>query len=191
MGRLVYTGITSLDGYIADESGSFDWSMPDEEVHTFINEQERAFGTYLYGRRLYEVMVAWETMDAEPDQPESIREYTRIWRAAEKIVFSSTLPAVSSERTAIERVFDPDAIRALKRDSTADLTIGGAELAGHALAAGLVDELRVFVSPAIVGGGTRLLPDGLRLDLRLVDERRFDNGVIYAAYVTSEDPEHP
>jgi dihydrofolate reductase len=191
MGRLVYTGITSLDGYIADESGSFDWSMPDEEVHSFINDQERAFGTYLYGRRLYEVMVAWETMDAVPDQPVSIREYTRIWRAAEKIVFSSTLPAVSSERTAIERVFDPDAIRALKRDSTADLTIGGAELAGHALAAGLVDELRIFVSPAIVGGGTRLLPDGLRLDLRLVDERRFDNGVIYASYVTLEGPGTP
>jgi dihydrofolate reductase len=191
MGRLVYTGITSLDGYIADESGSFDWSMPDEEVHSFINDQERAFGTYLYGRRLYEVMVAWETMDAVPDQPVSIREYTRIWRAAEKIVFSSTLPAVSSERTAIERVFDPDAIRALKRDSTADLTIGGAELAGHALAAGLVDELRIFVSPAIVGGGARLLPDGLRLDLRLVDERRFDNGVIYASYVTLEGPGTP
>jgi dihydrofolate reductase len=191
MGRLVYTGITSLDGYIADESGSFDWSAPDDEVHTFINDQERAFGTYLYGRRLYDVMVAWETMDEQPDEPESIREYTRIWKAADKIVFSSTLREVSSARTRIERVFDPDAVGALKRESTADLTIGGAELAGHALVAGLVDEVRLFVSPVIVGGGTRLLPVGLRLDLRLVDERRFDNGVLYAAYATSAAPIRP
>jgi dihydrofolate reductase len=185
MGRLVYTGITSLDGYIADETGAFDWSAPDEEVHTFINDQERAFGTYLYGRRLYEVMVAWETMDARPDEPEAIREYTRVWKAADKIVFSSTLQDVASQRTRIERVFDPEAVRTLARDSTTDVTIGGAELAGHALAAGLVDELRVFVSPVIVGGGTALLPDGLRLDLRLLDERRFDNGVIYAAYAVA------
>jgi dihydrofolate reductase len=191
MGRLVYTGITSLDGYIADESGSFDWSAPDDEVHTFINDQERAFGTYLYGRRLYDVMVAWETMDAEPDQPEPIREYTRIWKAAEKIVFSSTLQEVSSGRTRIERVLDPDAVRALKRESTTDLAIGGAELAGHALVAGLVDEVRLFVSPVIVGGGTRLLPAGLRLDLRLVDERRFDNGVVYAAYTTADGSGQP
>jgi dihydrofolate reductase len=182
VGRLVYTAITSLDGYIADESGSFDWSVPDEEVHGFVNDQERAFGTYLYGRRLYEVMAAWETLGTAPDEQREIRDYAGIWRAADKIVYSSTLRDVSSERTRIERRFDVDAVTRLKRESTSDLTIGGAELAGHALVAGLVDEVRLFVSPVIVGGGTRALPAGLRLDLRLLGERRFDNGVIYSAY---------
>jgi dihydrofolate reductase len=182
MGRLIYTAITSLDGYTADESGLFDWSMPDEEVHTAINDQERQFGTYLYGRRVYEVMVAWETLGAGADEPQAIRDYAAIWRAADKIVFSSTLHDVASERTRIERTFDADAVERLKRESTRDLTIGGAGLAGHALAAGVVDEVRLFVSPVIVGGGTRALPPGVRIDLRLRDERRFRNGVVYSAY---------
>jgi dihydrofolate reductase len=189
MGRLIYTAITSLDGYTADESGSFDWSMPDEEVHTVINEQERAFGIHLYGRRVYEVMVAWETMDTALE-PQAIRDYADIWRAADKIVFSSTLRDVASERTRIERTFDADSVMRLKRESSADLTIGGARLAGHALAAGVVDEVRLFVSPVIVGGGTRALPDGVRIDVRLRDERRFDNGVVYTAYdvARGDDP---
>jgi dihydrofolate reductase len=182
MGRLIYTAITSLDGYTADESGSFDWSMPDEEVHTVINDQERAFGTYLYGRRVYEVMVAWETLGTGADEPQEIRDYAGIWRAADKIVFSSTLRDVGSGRTRIERTFDAGAVERLKRESTSDLTIGGADLAGQALAAGVVDEVRLFVSPVIVGGGTRALPRGVRIDLRLRNERRFGNGVVYTAY---------
>ncbi|MCU1542481.1 MAG: Riboflavin biosynthesis protein ribD [Microbacteriaceae bacterium] len=191
MGRLIYTAITSLDGYIADGSGSFDWSMPDEEVHGFINDQERAFGTYLYGRRLYEVMVAWETLGTGPDESREIRDYASIWKAADKIVFSSTLREVASERTRIERSFVPELVERLKVESPADLTVGGAELAGHALVAGLVDELRLFVSPVIVGGGTRALPAGLRLGLRLLDERRFGNGVVYSAYGVARSEPSP
>ena len=182
MALLVYTGITSLDGYISDAEGSFDWSAPDEEVHAFVNDLERPVGTYLYGRRLYETMVAWETMDDEPDEPEVVRDFTRIWKAADKVVFSSTLESVSSGRTRLERVFDPLAIAALVASSDRDVSIGGAHLAATALRAGIVDEVRVFVNPVVVGGGTRFLPDGVRLGLELMHEHRFANGVVYCSY---------
>ena len=179
MAELIYTAITSLDGYIADEDGNFDWSEPSEEVHTFVNDLERSVGTYLIGRRLYNVMVVWETID---DPHPIMQNYARIWRAADKIVFSRSLETVSSERTRIERNFDPEAIRALKTSAERDIGIGGPTLAAHAFEAGLVDEVRLFLSPIIVGGGTRGLPDGVRLGLELRDERRFDNGTVYVRY---------
>jgi dihydrofolate reductase len=182
MAKLIYTAITSLDGYIADEDGRFDWSAPDAEVHAFVNDQEREVGTYLLGRRLYDVMAVWETMD---DPEPVMRDYAQIWRAATKIVYSRTLGDVSSARTRIERDFDPDAIRALKAAAGADLSIGGAELAAQALHAGIVDECRLFLSPVVVGGGTAALPSGLRLGLELLDERRFGNGVVYLRYSCS------
>ena len=182
MARLIYSSITSLDGYIEDERGKFDWAAPDEEVHAFINDQERAIGTCLYGRRLYETMVAWETMDTGPEQPPVIRDYAEIWRAAEKVVYSKTLAEPSSERTRIEREFDPEAIREMKAAADRDIGVGGPELAAQALAAGLVDELHLFVSPVVVGAGKPALPDGLRLDLELEDERRFGNGALHLHY---------
>jgi dihydrofolate reductase len=185
MAKLIYTAITSLDGYIADEKGNFDWAAPDAEVHAFVNEQERPIGTYLYGRRLYETMVYWETGGAEPEQPPAVRDYAALWRAADKIVYSTTLTTAGSARTRIERTFDADAVRALKDTADRDLSVGGAGLAAHAFRAGLVDEVRLFVNPVIVGGGTRSLPDGLRLDLRMVDERRFDSGVVHLRYEAS------
>jgi dihydrofolate reductase len=179
MPQLIYTAITSLDGYVADESGSWDWSYPDEEVHAFVNDQERSLGTYLYGRKLYDVMKVWETMD---DPEPLMQDYAQLWRAAQKVVFSRTLTEVSSARTRIERDFDPEAIRTLKADATADLGIGGPHLAAEALRAGLVDEVRLFLSPVIVGGGNPALPDGVRIDLELLAERRFGNGVVHLRY---------
>jgi dihydrofolate reductase len=179
MADLIYSAIASLDGYVADENGSWDWSMPDHEVHAHVNDALRPVGTHLYGRRMYEVLVAWETMD-DPDP--IMRDYAEIWRGAEKIVYSSTLEQVSSARTRIERAFDPDAVRELKRTAGADLSIGGPELAALALKAGLVDDLHLLLSPVIVGGGTRALPDGVRLDLELVDERRFSDGAVHLRY---------
>jgi len=176
MADLIYSAITSLDGYVADEHGKWDWSFPDPEVHAAVNEMERPIGTHLYGRRMYEVLVAWETMD-DPDP--HMRDYAEIWRAADKVVYSSTLEQVSSQRTRIERRFDPEAVRELKRSAAGDLAIGGPHLAAEAFAAGLVDHVHLFLSPVIVGGGNRALPDGVRLDLELVDERRFGNGVIH------------
>ena len=176
MADLIYSAIASLDGYVADEHGKWDWSVPDPDVHAHVNDHMRPVGTHLYGRRLYEVLVAWETMD-DPDP--IMRDYAQLWRAADKIVYSSTLEQVSSARTRIERAFDPDAVRELKRTAGADLTIGGPTLAAHAFAAGLVDVVDLYLSPVIVGGGTRALPDGVRLDLELVDERRFGNGVVH------------
>lgn len=181
MGKLIYTVNTSLDGYIADEHGNFDFTAPSEEVHAFINDLERPAGTYLYGRRLYEVMRVWETMDVAHEPP-VMQDYAQLWRAADKVVFSTTLVDASTSRTRIERSFDPDAIRRLKASTESDISIGGAELAGHALRAGLLDELRMFVSPVIVGDGTRFLPDNIRLPLELLDERRFGNGVVYLSY---------
>ena len=181
MARLIYTAITSLDGYVADESGNWDWSMPDEEVHTFVNDLERPIGTHLYGRKLYEVLQAWETMD---DPAPAMRDYATIWRASDKIVFSRTLDEVSSARTRIERDFDPDAVRALKDAASTDIGIGGPHIAAEALRAGLVDEVGLLVSPVVVGGGNPALPDGVRIDLELLDERRFDNGVVYLRYRT-------
>jgi len=179
--KLVYAAIASLDGYVADADGKFDWAAPDDEVHAFVNDLERPIGTYLYGRRMYEVMGVWETMPLD-DQPEVMRDYAALWRAAEKIVYSRTLDSVSTPRTRLERDFDPEAVRDLKDASASDLSIGGPGLAGDAIAAGLVDEISLFLTPVIVGGGTRALPDGLRLDLELVEERRFASGVVYVRY---------
>jgi dihydrofolate reductase len=185
MAKLVYSALASLDGYVADEDGKFDWAEPDEEVHTFVNDLERAAGTYLYGRRMYEVMVAWETVHTVPDQPPFILDYAQIWQAADKIVYSRTLEAVSSARTRIEHDFDADAVQRLKAASGRDLLVGGPELAGQAIEVGLVDELQVFVAPVVVGGGRRSLPDGVRVRLELLEERRFGNGVVYLRYRTS------
>jgi dihydrofolate reductase len=179
MAKLIYSAIASLDGYVEDEQGKFDWVMPDEEVHAFVNDLERPVGTYLYGRRMYETMVYWETDD---DQAPVARDYAEIWRAAEKVVYSRTLRSVSSEKTRIEREFDAAAIRRLKGSSRSDITIGGAELAGQAIADGLVDECHLFLGPVLVGGGKRALPVGVREELELLDERRFHNGVVYLRY---------
>jgi len=181
--KLVYLSIASLDGYIADENGDFDWSEPDEEVHTLVNDLERPIGTFLLGRRMFEVLVAWETMETA-DQPPYIRDFAEIWRAADKIVYSKTLTAVSSARTRIESEFDPDAVRRMKASEERDLSVGGPGLAAHAIGAGLVDEYHLFLVPVAVGGGTRFFPDGMRLDLDLVDERRFGNCGVYLGYRT-------
>jgi dihydrofolate reductase len=183
MAKLIYTAIMSLDGYIADEDGNFDWAKPDEEVHTFVNDMERPVGTFLLGRRMYEVLVAWETMDTV-DQPDFIRDFAEIWRTADKIVYSTTLEIVSSARTRIERAFDPEEVRQLKATVERDLTVGGPGLAAHAITAGLVDEFQLFVVPVVVGGGTRFFPNDVRLKLELLDERRFGNGTVYLSYGT-------
>jgi dihydrofolate reductase len=182
MARLIYSAIASLDGYVADEQGNFEWAAPDEEVHVFVNDLERPIGTYLYGRRMYDVMTAWETMPTDAGQPGVMRDFAQIWRAADKVVYSTTLEEVSTARTRVEREFDADAISRMKATADRDLSVGGPGLAGHALAAGLVDELQLFLVPAVVGGGTQALPDGVRLDLDLLDERRFASGVIYLRY---------
>lgn len=181
MARLIYSAIASLDEYVEDEQGRFDWAAPDDEVHAFVNDLERPIGTYVYGRRMYETMVYWETASS-PDSPAVIRDFTAIWRAAEKIVYSRTLQTVSSARTRIERQFDPDAIQRLKATSKADITIGGADLAGQAIAAGLVDECHLFLAPVVVGGGKRALPDNVRAQLELLDERRFRSGFVHLHY---------
>ncbi|HEY1489180.1 MAG TPA: dihydrofolate reductase family protein [Micromonosporaceae bacterium] len=182
MARLIYSAITSLDGFTADDNGEFDWAAPDEEVHAFVNDQERPVGTYLYGRRMYETMVYWETASTGDDEPAVARDFARIWRAADKVVYSSTLDAVSSARTRLEPEFDPDAVRRLKTGADRDVSVGGPGLAAHALAAGLVDEYHVYVNPVVVGGGTRALPAGLHRELELLDERRFAGGVVYLRY---------
>jgi dihydrofolate reductase len=182
MAKLIYTTITSLDGYVADMDGRFDWSVPDEEVHAFVNDLERPIGTYLYGRRLYDVMRVWETFGTGEDQPEVIRDFAQIWRQAEKVVYSTTLTSSSTARTRIEQQFDVEVVRRWKTQAQQDLSVGGPGLAEHALKAGLVDELRQFVTPVIVGGGTAYLPHGIHLDLELLDEHRFDNGVVHLHY---------
>jgi dihydrofolate reductase len=181
MAKLIYAAITSLDGYVADRDGSFAWAAPDEEVHGFVNELQRPIGTYLYGRRMYEVMAAWETMQTV-DEPSVMKDYAEIWQAADKIVYSTTLDAVSSARTRIERNFDADAVRQLKAASESDLSVGGSRLAAHVIEAGLVDEYHLFLIPVVVGGGTRALPDGVRLSLELLDERRFRGGFVHLHY---------
>jgi dihydrofolate reductase len=183
--KLIYMTIASLDGYVADEDGKFDWAIPDDEVHAFVNDLERPIGTHLYGRRLYEVMIGWETMHTLPDQTPLTLDFAAIWQAAEKVVYSRTLEEVSSARTRIERDFDPEAVRQMKAEADRDISIGGATLAGEAIRAGLVDELHVIANPIVVGGGTRSLPDGVRWQLELLDERRFVNGVVYLRYGTS------
>jgi dihydrofolate reductase len=182
MGKLIYSAITSLDGYVADEDGNFDWAEPDEEVHTFVNDLERSVGTYLCGRRMYEVMVAWETMDTLADQPAFIQDFTEIWRAADKIVYSNTLTTVSSARTRIEQDFDPEAVRRMKASAGRDISVGGPDLAAQAFKAGLVDECHLFLAPIIVGGGKRSFPNDVRLKLQLLDERRFGNGMVHLHY---------
>jgi len=176
---LIYAMIASLDGYVEDESGRFDWAAPDEEVHAFVNELERPIGTYLYGRRMYETMVAWETMD---DEHPVMRDFAELWRAAEKIVYSRSLESASSARTRVEHDFDAGAVRRLKESAQGDIGIGGPELAGQAIAAGLVDECHLIVVPVLVGGGKRAFPDGVRVELELLDERRFAGGAVYLRY---------
>jgi dihydrofolate reductase len=183
MAKLIYSMITSLDGYVADEEGNFDWAAPNDEVHRFVNDLERPVGTYLYGRRMYEVMRAWETMDTGPDQSPVVRDFAEIWQAADKTVYSKTLETVSA-RTRIEREFDPEAVRGLKASAARDLSVGGPDLAAQAIKAGLVDEYHLFLTPVVVGGGTRALPDNVRLGLELLDERRFGNGVVHLHYRT-------
>jgi dihydrofolate reductase len=182
MGKLIYSMITSVDGYVSDPDGGFGWGAPDEESHEFINELSRSIGTYLYGRRMYETMVYWETAHEVPDQPPYIVEYARIWQATDKIVYSTTLDEVASGRTRIERTFDPDAIRKLKADTDLDLTVDGPHLAAQAIRAGLVDEYQLIVGPAIVGGGNPFFPDDVCVDLELLDEHHFSNGVVYLRY---------
>jgi dihydrofolate reductase len=182
MARLIYSAITSLDGYVADEGGNFDWAAPDEEVHAFVNDLERSVGTYLYGRRMYEVMVAWETAHTLADQPPVVRDFTAIWQSADKVVYSRTLETVSSAKTRIERDFDPEMVRQMKVSAGRDLTVGGADLAAQAIKAGLVDECHLFLAPFVVGGGKRALPHLVRLRLELLDERRFGNGVVHLHY---------
>jgi len=180
--KLIYSAITSLDGYVADMDGNFDWAVPDEEVHIFINELERPVGTYLYGRRLYETMVGWESAHTLADQPPFMLDFAEIWQAADKIVYSKTLETVSSARTRIERDFDPDAVRQTKARAERDILVGGPDLAAQAIEAGLVDEWHLFVAPVVVGGGKQSLPDNVRLQLELLDERRFGNGMVYLYY---------
>jgi dihydrofolate reductase len=181
VGTLIYSAISSLDGYVADENGNFDWGEPDEEVHTFINDLQRPVGTYLYGRRLYEVMVAWETMNAD-EQPAHMSEFAEIWQRADKIVYSKTLETVSSARTRIEREFDPEAVRQMKATAGRDMTVGGPDLATHAFEAALIDECHLFLAPIAVGGGKQCLPNHVRLELELLDERRFASGMVYLRY---------
>lgn len=184
MAKLIYSMITSLDGYAAAAEGGLGSGADDPEVHTFINDLFRPVGTYLYGRRMYETMVYWETAHTDPDQPPHILQYARDWQAAEKIVYSTTLESVSSTRTRIERSFDPDAVRTLKATADRDITVDGPTLAAQAITAGLVDEYHLFVTTSVVGGGTRFFPDGVRLDLELVEEQAFGSGLVYARYRT-------
>jgi dihydrofolate reductase len=182
VGKLIYSMITSLDGFVSDPDGDFGWGAPGEEPHMFINERMRSVGTYLYGRRMYETMVYWETAHTQPDQPPFELAFARLWQAADKVVYSATLDTVASARTRIERTFDPEAVRKLKAASDGDLTIDGPHLAAQAIRAGLVDEYQLYVVPVIVGGGKPFFPDDLRVDLALLDERRFGDGMVHLRY---------
>jgi dihydrofolate reductase len=182
--KLIYSAIASLDGYIADEDGNFDWAVPDHEVHGFINDLERSIGVYLYGRRMYEVMVGWETDPTLAEQSPVMRDFAELWQAADKVVYSTTLEKPSTARTRIERAFAPSAVRELKASAERDITVGGPELAAHAFRGGLVDECLLFVTPIVVGGGKQALPDNVRLPLELRDVRRFGNGMVYLRYRT-------
>jgi dihydrofolate reductase len=184
--QLIYSAISSLDGYVADEVGNFDWGRPDEEVLAFVNGLERPIGTYLYGRRMYDTMAYWETASFAAGESHLMQDFADIWRRADKIVYSSKLEAVSSARTRIEREFDPAAIREMKATATLDITVGGANLAAQALRAGLVDECHLFLTPVVVGGGNPFLPQSVRLRLELLDERRFGSGVVNVHYRVTE-----
>ena len=182
MAKLIYSMFTSLDGYAAAAEGDLGTGAEDPEMHTFVNDVFRPVGTYLYGRRMYETMVYWETAHTVPDQPPHVLQYARDWQAAEKIVYSTTLESVASGNTTLERTFDADAVRTLKAESDRDLTVDGPILAAQAIAGGLVDEYQLFITTSVVGGGKRFFPDGVRLDLDLIEERAFDSGLIYARY---------
>jgi dihydrofolate reductase len=187
MAKLIYSAIASVDGYVEDTDGNFDWAAPDEEVHRFVNDLERPVGTHLYGRRMYETMAFWEHPPNGVNEWAPAQEYAEIWQAADQVVYSKTLSSASTLRTRIEREFDPETVRQLKTAAANDLGIGGAELAAQALAAGLVDEIQLFLVPVIIGGGKRALPDsGVRVDLELLDERRFGNGTAYLHYGRAE-----
>jgi dihydrofolate reductase len=184
MAKLIYSAITSLDGYVADEDGNFDWAAPDEEVHSFINDLERPVGTYLYGRRMYDVMAYWESANSVADQPPVVRDFAEIWQAADKIVYSKTLETASTLRTRIEREFDAEAVRQMKAAAGRDITVGGPDLAAQAIKAGLVDEYHLFVAPIMVGSGKQSLPNNVRVKLELLDERRFGSGMVHLHYRT-------
>ncbi|GAA5034667.1 dihydrofolate reductase family protein [Terrabacter aeriphilus] len=186
MGRLIYAANVSLDGFLEDETGAFDWSVPDEAVHAFWNEHERRIGTSLYGRRMYETMRVWEDDDWLADQPEVVREYAGIWRDTDKVVYSTSLTEVSTARTRIAREFDPDEVRRLKETSASDLSIGGAGIAVEAFRHGLVDECVLLLCPVVVGGGKPALPRGVRLDLELLEHGRFDNGVVHVRHAVRQ-----
>ena len=185
MARLIYSVIASLDGYVADENGNFDWAAPDDELHAFVNELERKVGTYLYGRKMYETMVYWETAHTVAGQPAVVKDYAEIWQAADKVVYSRTLDKVSSARTRIAHEFEPDEVRRMKATGARDISVGGPHLAAEAIKAGLVDEIQLFVTPIVVGGGNQSLPSNVRVNLDLVGERRFGNGVVHLHYRTT------
>jgi dihydrofolate reductase len=182
LGKLIYSAITSLDGYVADEEGNFDWAAPDEEVFRFVNDLERPIATYLYGRRIYEVMLFWEALPNLAEQTPVVRDFATLWRAANKVVYSTTLETASSARTRVERGFDPGVVAKMKETSEHDLTVGGADLAAQAIRAGLVDECHLLLTPVVVGGGKPALPDHVHLQLDLLDARRFAGGVVHLHY---------
>ena len=181
MAKLHYSAITSLDGYIADKHGNFEWSAPNEEVHAFVNDLERPIGTHLFGRRMYETMVVWEDLDTS-NEPPVMSDYAEMWRAADKIVYSTTLENVSSTRTRLEQRFDPSAVADLKAAATRDLSIGGANLAGQAMRAGLVDEIELFITPVVVGGGTHWAPEDVFVRGSLVEHEPFGDGTVFMRY---------
>jgi dihydrofolate reductase len=182
---LLYSTNMSLDGYIEDATGDFGWGAPSDEVHQFINDRLRDVGTHLYGRRLYETMAIWETDPSFAEDSAIGRDFTAIWQGADKVVYSTTLTDVMTSRTRIERALVAEEVRALKASADRDLLVGGAELGGQALTLGLVDEIHLYISPVVVGGGKHALPPGARLDLHLLDERRFDSGTVYLRYSCS------
>ncbi|MFC9336402.1 dihydrofolate reductase family protein [Arthrobacter sp. NPDC057009] len=182
MARLIYSGLISVDGYMADREGNFDWAEPDAEVHSFLNGLQRTVGTYLFGRRMYEVLAVWEHPESFGEVPAYIRDFAEQWQAADKVVYSRTLQDVSTARTRIEREFSADAVARLKEQAGRDLAIGGPEIAAEAIRAGLVDEFQMFLTPVAVGGGKRFLPDDVRLGLELLEERRFGNGTVFLRY---------
>ena len=182
MAKLIYAAFTSLDGYVADETGNFDWAELDEEVHAFINSRERQIGTYLFGRKMYETMAVWETPDVFPHRTAAVLEFAPIWQAAEKIVYSTTLQTVSTAKTRLERKFEAGVVRELKEGATRDLAVGGPALAAHAIRAGLVDEYHLLIAPIIAGSGNPYLPGKIPVKLELLDERRFDNGMVHVRY---------
>ena len=182
MAHLIYSAITSLDGYTEDTDGNFDWAAPDEKVHLFINDLIRVNGTHLYGRRMYETMQVWETNPDLAADSSLLRDFAEMWQAADKIVYSKTLKTVSTRKTKIERIFDPEAIRQLKEAAESDILIGGPELAAHAFCSGLIDECLLFLTPILLGAGKPALPGNLRLDLELLEQRQFDNGFVFLRY---------